>query len=71
MKEDYVRQLFKIAQKHSDAVIEATIEHLCNGLTQEEAAEKYQITQSTVGRAVSRIKQLDKLVIDAIIIKIS
>ncbi len=71
MKKEYIEQLFKIAQKHSDAVVAATVDHLCNGLTQDESAEKHNVTQSSVGRAVSRIKQLDKLIVEAIIIKIS
>jgi len=71
MKEQYVRHLFKMTTKHTHSVIEATIEHLCYGESQDSVAEKYDISQSTVGRAVSKIKKLDELTIEAIIIKIT
>lgn len=71
MKEEYVRHLFKLNSAYTPAVIEATVEHLSYGLSQQKAADKQNIPQSTVGRAVSRIRRTDKLLIEAIMIKIS
>ena len=71
MKEEYVRHLFKLMSSHTDATIEATIDHLCYGTSQQKAADKQKLPQSTIGRAVSRIRETDQLVIEAIMIKIS
>lgn len=71
MKEDYLRHLFKIAPNHSKEITEATIDHLCHGLSQDKAAEKHHTVQSSVGRTVSKIRKLDLLIKEAIIIKIS
>ena len=59
MNEKYIRELVKLTRVSSDKVLNATIEHMFHGLTQDEAAEKYGINQEAISRLKRRIKKVD------------
>ncbi|EJC6974875.1 hypothetical protein AB8I23_004270 [Vibrio alginolyticus] len=58
MQENYLRKLVELTKTNSEAVINATIEHLCLGSTQKAAAERYGVKQAAVGRLVTRLMEL-------------
>lgn len=69
MKEKYLRALVKLTRAASQPTIEATIDHLSNGLTQGEAAGKHGVKQEAVARFSKRLKELDKTVEELNLIK--
>jgi hypothetical protein len=69
MKEKYLRALVKLTRAASQPTIEATIDHLANGLTQGDAAERYGVKQEAVARFSKRLKELDKTVEELNLIK--
>lgn len=62
----YIKILLKLTRAQSAAVADATIAHLCDGISQTRAAEQFSVGQSAVARLVKRINTLDKIIDDAI-----
>ena len=65
MNPDYIRALLKLTKVTSTEVVAATISHLCDGISQLEAAETHRVKQESIARLVKRIRELDSLVADA------
>jgi hypothetical protein len=59
MNEEYIRALVTFTRSTSEPTLDAVIEHICNGLSQKNAAVKYGVEQSAVARLTTRIKKLD------------
>lgn len=65
MDQAYVRHLTAFMSSPSDAVVNATVAYLCEGVRQVDAAELYGVKQSAIARMSQRIRALDKGVVDA------
>lgn len=66
MTPEYINILLKLTKAQSANVVAATTAHLCEGITQTRAAERYGVEQSAIARLVKRIRELDQLVDAAI-----
>ncbi|ARW85308.1 PapB/FocB family fimbrial expression transcriptional regulator [Aeromonas salmonicida] len=64
--EAYIRLLLRFTKTQSEMQILAVIDHMLNGLTQQECVEKYGIAQSALSMKKKRILELDDLVKQAI-----
>ncbi|EGR1049107.1 hypothetical protein DDM91_17925 [Vibrio cholerae] len=62
MNESYIRALISLTRSTSEPTLNAVVDHLCYGKTQEQAAEKQGVKQEAVARLTTRIKNLDALV---------
>jgi len=60
MKERYLRALVKLTRAASAPTLDATIEHMVYGKTQELAAQEHGVKQEAVARLTSRLVNLDK-----------
>lgn len=65
MNQEYIRALLQLTKATSKDVIEATIEHLCEGVSQTKAAEAHNVKQEAVARMAKRLRELDRLVMEA------
>ena len=65
MNPEYIHALLKLTKVTSTEVVAATISHLCDGISQPEAADTHGVKQESIARLVKRIRELDKLVMDA------
>lgn len=65
MNTEYIQALLKLTKATSRDVIEATIEHLCEGVSQTKAAEAHNVKQEAVARMVRRLRLIDGLVKEA------
>lgn len=65
MNPEYIKALLKLTKVTSKDVTEATIEHLCEGVSQTKAAEAHNVKQEAVARMVKRLRFLDGLVREA------
>lgn len=65
MNPEYIRELLKLTRVNSKDVTEATIDHLCCGETQLEAAQAHGVQQEAVARLVKRLRSLDAIVTKA------
>ena len=65
MTSDYIQALLKLTKVTSAEVVAATIAHLCDGISQPEAAETHGVKQESIAGLVKRIRELDSLVADA------
>ena len=65
MNPEYIHALLKLTKVTSAEVVAATIAHLCDGISQPEAAETHGVKQESIARMVRRIRELDSLVADA------
>ena len=61
-KETYLRELVSLTRMTSDSLIDATIEHMVSGLTQNEAAKKHGVNQPDISDTMSRFTELDELI---------
>lgn len=61
-KEKYLRELVSLTRMTSDNLIDATIEHMVSGLTQNEAAKKHGVNQPDISDTMSRFTELDELI---------
>lgn len=61
-KEKYLRELVSLTRMTSDSLIDATIEHMVSGLTQNEAAKKHGVNQPDISDTMSRFTELDELI---------
>lgn len=66
MSPDYIKTLLKLTKVSSEDVIAATIDHLCDGKSQPEAAEAHGVQQEAIARLVKRLRTLDSIVSEAI-----
>lgn len=66
MTPEYIKTLLKLTKVSSEATVAATIAHLCHGKTQPEAADANGVQQEAVARLVKRLRELDKVVDEAI-----
>lgn len=69
MKERYLRALVKLTRAASAPTLDATIEHMVYGKTQELAAQEHGVKQEAVARLTTRLLNLDKQVTELINIK--
>ncbi|MFZ3461437.1 hypothetical protein [Vibrio harveyi] len=60
MNEQYIRELISLTSTRSQEVIDATIEHICFGVTQSKAAEKQGVKQAAVARLTTQLKHLNE-----------
>lgn len=60
MNEDYIRALSTLTKASSDSTLDAVIAHICDGLPQKKAGQKFGVKQSAVGRLTTRLKELDE-----------
>lgn len=60
MNEEYILGLLTLTRTTSEAVVNATIDHLCKGDTQTLAAQNHQVQQEAIARLAKRIRKLDK-----------
>lgn len=65
MSPEYIQALLKLTKVTSTEVVAATIAHLCNGISQPDAADTHGVKQESIARLVKRIRELDSLVADA------
>lgn len=65
MNREYIRALLQLTKATSKEVIEATIEHLCEGVSQTKAAEAHNVKQEAIARMTKRLREIDRLVIAA------
>ena len=65
MTPEYIQALLKLTKVTSAEVVAATISHLCDGISQPEAADTHGVKQESISRLVRRIRELDSLVADA------
>lgn len=65
MNPEYIQALLQLTKATSKDVIEATIKHLCEGVSQTKAAEANGIKQEAIARMTRRIREIDKLVTNA------
>ena len=65
MTPDYIQALLKLTKVTSAEVVAATISHLCDGISQPEAADTHGVKQESIARLVKRIRELDGLVMTA------
>lgn len=65
MNQEYIRALLQLTKATSKDVIEATIEHLCEGVSQTKAADAHGIKQEAIARLVKRLRFIDNLVKEA------
>lgn len=65
MNKEYIRTLLQLTKVTSRDVIEATIEHMCEGVSQTKAAEAHNVKQEAVARMVKRLRFVDELVKEA------
>lgn len=65
MNPKYIRTLLKLTRVNSKSVTEATIDHLCCGDTQAEAAQAHGVQQEAVARLTKRLRELDQIVTQA------
>ncbi|ENM5740394.1 hypothetical protein AB1F87_004020 [Vibrio mimicus] len=69
MNEQYIRALISLTRATSEPTLAAVIEHLCDGKTQEQAADHHGVKQEAVARLTTRIKKLDKQVTEIMRLK--
>lgn len=67
--EKYIRLLLKFTKTKSEPLTLAVIDHILNGMTQQECVVKYGVTQSAISSKKSRLFELDELVENALQIK--
>ena len=65
MNPEYIRALIQLTKATSKDVIEATIKHMCDGVSQTKAAEAHNVKQEAIARMVRRLRLLDELVREA------
>lgn len=65
MNREYIRALLQLTKATSKEVMEATIEHLCEGVSQTKAAEAHNVKQEAIARMVRRLREIDNLVMNA------
>lgn len=65
MNPEYIKALLQLTKATSKDVIEATIEHLCEGVSQTKAADAHGIKQEAIARMVKRLRFLDNIVKEA------
>lgn len=65
MTPEYIQTLLKLTRVNSQNVIVATIDHLCGGKTQPEAAQAHGVQQEAVARLAKRLRELDLIVTQA------
>lgn len=63
MNEKYIRSLVKLTRVTSEPTLNAVIDHICNGTSQQVAADANGVPQESVARLNKRISELDKQVI--------
>lgn len=69
MNEQYIRALVKFTKSSSTSVLDATIDHLAHGETQEAAAKKHNVKQEAIARMVKRIKSIEAKIEEIIELK--
>lgn len=70
MKAEYIRALLRLTRVSSADVVNATIDHLCCGDTQVDAARVHSVQQGDIARMVKRLRELDDIVTQAAIEKL-
>ena len=65
MNKEYIQALLKITKATSTNVIEATIEHLCEGVSKTKTAEAHNVKQEAIARMARRLREIDCLVMEA------
>lgn len=69
MNEQYIRALVKFTKSSSASVLDATIDHLVHGETQDAAADKHSVKQEAIARLVKRIKSVETKIDEIIKLK--
>lgn len=62
MNRKYIEVLLGMTKVSSEALIEATLAHLCDDMSQLEAERVYGVKQEAIARLVKRLRELDKSV---------
>lgn len=65
MNPEYIQALLKLTKATSRDVIEATIEHLCEGVSQTKAADAHNVKQEAIARMVKRLRYIDSVAKEA------
>lgn len=69
--EAYIRLLLRFTKTQSEPLTLAVIDHMLNGLTQQECVEKHDVSQSALSMKKKRVLELDDLVRQAIQIQVT
>lgn len=67
--EEYIRHLAKFTKIESDVLMDALVEYLSSDTSQSDVALKFGIKQGKISQRSAKLKQLDKLIVEAIKIR--
>ncbi|EON6607138.1 hypothetical protein ACOIVT_004239 [Vibrio parahaemolyticus] len=60
MNEKRLRELASLTTTHSENLVDALVEHICRGMSQQEAAERFGVKESAVSRLASQVYLANK-----------
>jgi len=69
MNERYLRALVRLTKVTSEATINAAVDHIIYGKTQDLSAQHNKVKQESVARLTTRLNELDKQVTELAILK--